>query len=170
MCAKCVKKKKTLIVVIVAVMLIVLALLVICIWKPSKIQPETGEVDDGIIMSIHEQGEKTIVSTEYGKIMYPYSFSDLIQIVPKRSADAVFLEFYGRLEYGEHLLYRLWLGKEQGTYVGILKNRAGESVNVYLEMAPTPKNLQGWDENSFYAAQETINDVLSSFIPDYTME
>ena len=174
MCAKYAKKKPRKkqgiwIALAIAAVLIVAAVLAASGGNPLG-QAKTGEVDDGIIMSIHEQGEKTIVTTQYGKIMYPFSFSDLIHVVPKRTETCELLEFYGKLEHGEYLLYTLWLGKEQGTYVGIVKDRAGEPVDVYLEMAPTPSDLQGWDENSFFAAQETVNEVLSSFIPDYQME
>ena len=176
------KQKKTfwnktgrdiLILLAVTAVLVVTVVVTLTGFDPS--QEEIAEKlavvpDDSVIMSTHEKDDRVIVSTVYGNLNYPFAYSDLLQIVPVTDEGGVALEFYGKLEHGNYLLYTLWLGKEQGKPVGTVFHRNGDAVNVYLEMAKKPWRTKHSDENSFYAAQETVNDILRSFIPDYADE
>ncbi len=117
-----------------------------------------------MIFNISEQNHLVIAATEYGKIQYPYAMSDVIRIVSARYSDYASFEFRGTLDDKEVLFYTLWIGKVQGMSAGFAVDRGGNLHGVYFEIAQVPKGLRESDLNTFFAAQETINDVLNSFI------
>ena len=159
------KKNKAAIWIVIAVVILLVSIFVLDPFSlVQKLQKETGVIDDKMIFNISEQNHMVIVATEYGKIQYSFAMSDVIRIVPIRYSDHASFEFRGILGDEEALLYTLWIGKDQGTPAGFATDRSGNLHETYFEMAKAPKGLQESDRNTFYAAQETINDVLSTFI------
>lgn len=114
----------------------------------------------GQILEIEERGDVVVVSTAYGEIVYPFAFSDMLEVVSFDDR----LEFYGKLESGDYLLYTLWFDKEQGTPVGTVQDGQGNERTVYMEICQRPETLNASDTNAFFAAQETVNEVIESLL------
>lgn len=149
------------------ILLVVVALLIgviIYLTQQKQLVPEPIGFDtsNGMLQSMEETEEWVVVTTEYGTIRYPFNYADMIAIKPVKEASYAALEFYAQLQDGAFPIYTIWFGREQGTPLGMIANQENVYVDAFLEIIEPSKKLKDSDLTSFYAAQETVNDVLAS--------
>lgn len=131
--------------------------------------PETKQeqsVSDKLtVESIEENGDVMVVTTSYCKFEYPYAFSDLISIKATEADGHKALEFTAEI-YGEEIsLYTIWFESAKGVPFGTIKH-GGETLGMSVEFAEAGETLADDALTTFYATQETFNDVISSLEND----
>lgn len=131
----------------------------------SNASPDTTTAslksEDGLsIMSITENGEWRVLDTTYGKLRYPFAFSDIIEVEAFNEGALSELRFYAKIEGKKMLNYTIHFNDNEGIACGTLKLKDEIPVSVVFEDAP--EGLKEDWLSTFYAVQETFNDVLKS--------
>ena len=167
-------QRKVLVAVIVALSVVLAMLLGVLVYldqgkAPEKVEPgttegsmagETSKMKELLVQSVTEQKDTVLVVTTYGTVKYPYAFSDLISVEAETFENHAVLEFGAMIDGTVHKLYTLIFNGEEGTMVGTLPVD-GETYVVTVQF----HDASGIGDNSmvtFYAAQETFNDVVNS--------
>lgn len=160
--------------VIVTLIAVLLLLIVMAVVLPNNAGNEMGSTGTGettstapmaemIIHSVQEQGEWIYVSTSYCDFRYPFAFSDLITVEACSEADRVALIFSAHMNETFEPLYTLWINGGEGHPAGFL-SVDGQSYQMNVEFHSPRGDLVSEYLPTFYAAQETLNDVLNSML------
>lgn len=131
--------------------------------KGSEIQSDLipGPIDEMVIYTVEEQDDVMCVTTSYGAFSYPYAFSDLLAIEAVNQDSCVGLTFSVFLEGRSEQVYTLWINSNQGMRAGTL-NREDKAYRVSMEIYDAREGMNEMYTSTFYAVQETLNDVLQS--------
>ena len=137
--------------------------------KPEEVVPGTTEAAATELISnmkllqvesTKEQGENVIVATTYGTVKYPYAFSDLVIVEAETFMNHAALEFKAEIDGQEYKLYTLLFNGEEGMPVG--KLLVDGETYVVTALFHDVTELSGDNLVTFYAVQETFNDVVNS--------
>ncbi len=120
-------------------------------------QNEEGRLS---IISTTESGDWVTVKTSFISLRYPFAFSDIIAVEAYNEGLASQLRFYANIDGKKTLNYVIYFNSNEGIPCGTLKLQGEIPVSVEFEKAPK-KLSEDW-LNTFYAVQETFNDVLKS--------
>jgi len=115
------------------------------------------------IESVEEQKSTMVVKTTYGQFSYPFAFSDLLHIEEENEISWSALHFYLYLQGKRYAIYSIFFNEGDGEPIGLidLGDEWTETlVTVVFHSLPTGMNEEF--ERTFYATQETFNDVLVS--------
>lgn len=138
--------------------LLLLALLTACAPNGSE---QTQPTPSGGLSPETTVGENEItVQTRYATLSYPVAFEEVIQVSTTNYGQADALEFAGDVFGTVVPLYTLWFNGDAGLPVGTLITEAGE-IKITVEIHPAP-DMTASELETFYAAQETVNQVLFS--------
>ena len=162
-----------------AVLVVILVLLIVwLIWlKPDKapavsvpdstegtVAAQTEEtlsqMKELLVEKVTEQEDAVLVSTTYVAVKYPYAFSDIVSVETETFEDYAVLEFGAIIGDATHKAYSLIFNGEEGMPVGTLQHD-GETYVITVQF----HDADGVGEENmatFYAAQETFNDVVNS--------
>lgn len=133
--------------------------------EPAVYNPERGPLKELTAGSPERQGEMMVVDTSYGEVKFPYAFSDLIGVEALNQGNQAALMFTARINGQDEDLYTIWFNGSDGVTAGSMDLKDGEApVTVTLVIYNPGSNLSGDDLTTFYATQETVNDVLSSLV------
>lgn len=113
-----------------------------------------------VIQQIEEQGSMIVVTTNYGTVAYPVAFEALMSVEARNQENDVALEFYATIDGKQCALYALAFHSREGIPVGYLQ--VGENVYAVNAIFHEPVGLDADGKSTFYAAQETFNDVVTS--------
>ena len=128
--------------------------------KPS---PTLEDTDKLIIMSIEEEGEWVILTSSYGKMRYPFAFSDVIKTEAVNYGEYSQLKFSADVSEKTVPIYTLNFNHDSGIPAGeLILPVSGEKIGVSAEFFE-PEGLSEEEQSVFYAAAETFNDILDSF-------
>ncbi|MBE6768068.1 MAG: hypothetical protein E7549_04060 [Ruminococcaceae bacterium] len=119
------------------------------------------------ILSATEAGEWVAVATTFGRFRYPVAMADLLRAEAVSEGTTAALRFVARLDGRDVTIYTIHYNKAVGIPCGtlVLSDTADE-IAVYADLAEKPDDLSEEWVGTFYAAQETFNDVLSSMAED----
>lgn len=146
---------------LVLVLLIVAALLITHKDPEDDSTQSTEPLEKMVLHSVQEQGDVVYVTTSYGDFSYPFAFSDLIAMEPVNQGNCVGINFSAYIEGNSELAYTLWINGDRGMTAGSL--RVGDQAyGVTLEIVDPREDLNEKYLSTFYAVQETLNDVLLS--------
>lgn len=120
-------------------------------------QNEEGRLS---IISTTESGDWVTVKTSFISLRYPFAFSDIIAVEAYNEGLASQLRFYSNLDGKKTLNYVIYFNSNEGIPCGTLKLQGEIPISVEFEKAPK-KLSEDW-LNTFYAVQETFNDVIKS--------
>ncbi len=112
------------------------------------------------VMSVTESGEWMIVKTSYITLRYPFAFSDIIDVEAYNDESVSQLRFYSNLDGKKILNYVIYFNSDEGIPCGTIKLN-GE-IPVSVELKDVPRKLSKDWASTYYAVQETFNDVLKS--------
>lgn len=130
---------------------------------PAVYDPERGPLKELTVGSMERQGETMVVDTSYGEVKFPYAFSDLIRVEAFNQGNQTALTFTARIGGQDEKLYTIWFNSPEGTAAGSMDLKDGEDpVTVTLVFYQPDAELSEGDRTTFYATQETVNDVLAS--------
>ena len=131
--------------------------------ETDKPAPTLEDTDKLIIMSIEEEGEWVILTTSYGKMRYPFAFSDVIKTEAVNYGEYSQLKLSAAVSEKTVPIYTLNFNHDSGIPAGeLVLPVSGEKIGVSVEFFE-PDGLTEEEENVFHAACETFNDILDSF-------
>lgn len=129
--------------------------------------PERTQIRELTVGSMERDAETMVVQTSYMPVEFPYAFSDLIQVQAVNQDKQAALEFSARIDGADRTLYTVWFNAEVGQRVGSFDLQDGEKpVQVTVVFYEPDAELQGDHRITYYATQETVNDVLTSMEKD----
>lgn len=121
----------------------------------------TGPMEEMTVYSVEEQDDVMFVTTSYCDFSYSYAFSDLVVIEPVNEETRVGLAFFALIEGKNEPVYTLWINSDQGIPAGSL-HAGDKTYRVSMELMDPSDDLNEEYLTTFYAVQETMNDVLLS--------
>ena len=119
-----------------------------------------SEVKELLVQNVTEENDTVLVETTYGTVRYPYAFSDILSVESENRGDHAVLEFNAAIDGETHKLYTLYFNSEEGMPVGIL--RIDNKTYVVSAEFHDANGISDLNMATFYAAQETFNDVVNS--------
>lgn len=130
---------------------------------PVAYDPNRGPLKELKVNSLTRKGETMVVDTSYGEVEYPYAFSDLIQVESLNQDNQTALAFSARINNEDKALYTVWFNGSEGQTVGAFDLQDGEKpVLITVVFYQPGAELVGDDRTTYYATQETVNDVLTA--------
>lgn len=109
-----------------------------------------------------QKAQVVVISTSYGTVKYPFAFSDLIRVYAENQEDRAVLKFCAWLNNTEYPLYSLIFDGDEGFPVGELTRKDGTAISVTVQFFEADPAMDADEMQSFYAVQETVNDVIQS--------
>ncbi len=126
----------------------------------SGLNIENTTESDLSILSTTESDEWVTVETSFLTIRYPFAFSDVIEVDVYNDGLVSQLRFYANIDEKKILDYVIYFNSNEGMPCGTLKRE--KEIPVSVEFITAPDDLSEDWLNTFYAVQETFNDVLLS--------
>lgn len=134
---------------------------------PQGYDPDRGPLRELTVNAQTRDAERLVIDTSYMQLEYPYAFSDLIQVEALNQGNQTGLAFTAKIAGADRKLYTLWFNGRDGEKVGAYDLRDGEKpVIVTLTFYTPAAELQGDDRITFFATQETVNDVMAAMKRD----
>lgn len=160
---------KNLLVLILASVFVILVVVAFLLPGSSPENPAGSDgsptspnhAEDMVIHSIQEQGQTILVTTSYGTVRYPFAFSDIISVEAVTEEDRAALVFTANINDNFEPIFTLWFNGDTGIICGFMEMKEG-TCPVRVEFMPVPEDLHADYLLTFYAAQESVNEVLSS--------
>ena len=112
--------------------------------------------------SIEQDAQTMAVKTSYCVLRYPFAFSDIIRVEVAEQMGRGALVFYANLNNTDWPMFSLSFDDAGGLPVGTLPLSDGTTVSVKAQIFETDEAMDPDMRQTFYAAQECINDVISS--------
>ena len=113
------------------------------------------------VESVTEQGDAVIVKTSYCEVQYPFAFADLIRV----RAEEEKLNFVMELLGEEYPLFAICFGEGEGIPLGTLQLEGQpEPMAVWAEIGVPNEDALGDNVNTYFAVQESFNDVIMSLM------
>ena len=124
-----------------------------CAAKPPADEPVFGEEE--------KLPPVELTMPEY-QLTYAGEMKDIIKTREITEGEQTGLEFYVQLSGKDVTVFVLYFDSENGEYVQFLTDEAGNRIPVAFDMAELPAGLSEADTETFYLAQESVNDMASS--------
>lgn len=150
---------------------------------PASLQTTNAqEITDSVSTETEAPAESTLplpvnedmtIETPYCAMSIPYAFSELVSVEENKTATAASYTFRAELENEPVPVYTIHFvptaSETEGNAFGTLKTDDGQ-IRVLFEAYEPDESLSEDDLESFYSAQETINDVFQSLreLPGFT--
>lgn len=128
--------------------------------KPDD--PTTSTLESNRDFQIRENGHMIEVVTKFGTLAYPLAFEELVEVIPEETQDGYALRFYCTVDNIRMPVYSVWFNSEKGMAVGNILDAMNNESRVSIEYFEAPADLTGGGLDVFYAAQETVNDIIRS--------
>jgi len=163
------RNKRLLNILVIACVLSVLGTVIaLCVnrrERPSP-APSAEQVVPLKLLSIAEHGEWMVAETNYGSFRYPAAFADILAPEVIAHATSSELQFIAQIADQSLVAYSIRYNERIGDRCGTLRlSDAVEDIPVYVEFAEPTGIPDDWLD-TFYAVQETFNDVLDSMAQD----
>lgn len=133
----------------------------------TPVTPEETGLPELKILSTAETNQWVSVETTYGTFRYPFAFSDLITVQATGTDVSASLQFTADVDGEMTVIYTIYYNEEKGQPCGTLKLMEGEDpISVSVEFTELPADMPEVSKPTFFATQETFNDVLASMKED----
>ena len=114
------------------------------------------------------QQETTLSPVEISMPEYELHYSgqwkDIIQTKEVITEEKAGLQFSVLLSVGETPIFTLYYNSDEGELVTVLTDAQGNKIPVAFAMNTVPENLGENDANTFYQAQDAVNEILDSLV------
>lgn len=122
---------------------------------------DAGEsVKELLLQDVSEKGDRIVVTTTYCTVSYPVAFEELIEVEVRTQEDCAQITFYSTIDGKRTALYELLFNSREGVPLGYLQ--VEEDVYTVYARFYEPEGLSKDGVSTFYAVQETFNDVAMS--------
>ena len=102
------------------------------------------------------------VSMPEYELTYSGSLKDVIVVEELNDEDPKGLRFTVVLTETQEHIFTLYFNTDQGDLVTVLTDAEGNRIPVAFQMALIPEGLSEVDQNTFYMAQEAVNEIVAS--------
>lgn len=102
------------------------------------------------------------VSMPEYELTYSGSLKDVIVVEELNDEDPKGLKFTVLLTETQEHIFTLYFNTDQGDLVTVLTDGEGNRIPVAFQMAMIPEGLSEEDQNTFYMAQEAVNEIVAS--------
>lgn len=106
--------------------------------------------------------ENCRIATEWYECSYPEALSEVICVEKMEGEFTGDLEFYADMADCKQRIFDLMYDDDQGDWTIEYENAAGKKIKVSFVMYKIPDGLSESDEMTFAAAQEAVNDIVST--------
>ena len=147
------------------VVLLILILLLSVTACSERIEPvQEADYQSADDLEFAQPEEELLPPVEIKMPAYELTYAGELKdvILTKETDDGAGLAFSVKLSSGEVPIFTLRYNTDEGELVTVLENAEGERIPVAFEMAVMPEDLREEDANTFYAAQEAVNDIVAS--------
>ena len=135
--------------------------------QQTPVTPEEKHFPELQILSTTESNSWVTVETTYGTFRYPFAFSDLITVKADSNDSSASLQFTADVDGEMTVIYTIYYNEENGHPCGTLKLAEDEDpIIVSVVFAELPADMPEASKPTFFATQETFNDVLTSMKED----
>lgn len=115
------------------------------------------------IESVQQQDAMMVLQTSYGTMKYSFAFSDLIEAVAINGNSQAALEWYVHIGEADYLLFTITFNGSEGELLGTMVIEADQPAEpVHMVFCAADEKLEDSGLQTFYAAQEVVNDVIAS--------
>ncbi len=115
------------------------------------------------ILSIEDGETEVMLNTNYCELRFPSTYYDLLKADAYYGDGTGCIIFSANIGNGHATVYTIIFNGEDGTAIGKLKlDGVDEPIRVSVNFYEPASNILGEALNSFYAAQETFNDIIVS--------
>lgn len=122
------------------------------------------------VFEVYEDPAETMPETEPPvqiempdyELNYPGVLKDVIVVNEVGGENA--LEFKVKLSKGEEHIFTLRYNTSEGEFVTVLEDAQGDRIPVAFNMAEAPENLTEEDQETFFAAQDAVNEIVASLV------
>lgn len=165
------KKTNALVILCVTIVLIIMIIIGSVLDKKNSKADETGDVPPSVLTNVpeftinssFEDNDCIVLETTYGDFRYSKSLTDIICFETSNTGNFSQLDAFVVINEKKVLAYTIYFNKNKGTYCGIFNlNENYKSIAVYITFEQLSSSIPAESENSFYAVQDTVNDVISS--------
>ena len=135
----------------------------------TEVIPEVQTFPNFEILSEVEDDVWVNVETTYGAFRYPAAFSDIMKISASTNENGAQMQVLLSTGKEDLVAYTLYYNEENDTAItcGKLKlNEEMNEMNVSVVFEGAPESLSADWLTTFYAVQETFNDVIFSLAED----
>ena len=144
-------------------MILVLVLASCSLKEPEPpVQQTLPTAADGLQVETAVGADAVFVKTKYVQVSYPLAFEEVIRVSTEKDGQKDALVFLTNITGTDTPMYTLWFNGEVGHPVGTLTTGSGETVNMTVQIHSVPDTMTESEQEAFFTAQETVNDVLSS--------
>ena len=98
------------------------------------------------------------------ELRYSGQWKDIISTKEVETEGKAGLQFSVLLSTGETPIFTLYYNSDEGELVKVLTDTEGNKVPVAFAMNTIPENLGENDANTFYQAQDAVNEILDSLV------
>ena len=166
------KTKNIVLMVLVCVVLVVLSVVITSVVTSQKFTTEN--VSDKIvqedanlkILSVIENNESISVETTYGSFNYPRAFMDVISVDTDVASGDECLKFMAQIDGDSIDVYTIYYNSSKGVLCGYQVLPDDREVTVSVVFEDITENISDEWKTTFYAVQETFNDVIVSMAQD----
>ena len=96
------------------------------------------------------------------ELAYSGELSDVIVVTEQEGTSD--LEFAVKLSNSQARIFTLHFNADEGELVTFVTDKAGNRVPVAFDMATVPEKLSEADANTFYMAQDAVNEIVASLV------
>ena len=134
-------------------------MLVACVSNKNDTSATIQDQQEETKVEIQLDEENMLIETMYGNIKYPYAFSDLIRVNRVENKGSVKITFSVTTDDFSAEIYEVSFGEGTGMKLGAING-----THVFVNIVELQQNITENEKNIFYAAQETVNDVIASIM------
>lgn len=129
--------------------------------------PERKPLPELTVGEITRDAERMVVDTSYMDLAFPYAFSDLITVQAVNQEKVTGLIFRAKIAGEDRDIYTIWFNGAEGQDIGTYDPKDGDvPVVVRVVFAEPVADWKNDDRVTFFATQETFNDVLAAMKGD----
>ena len=96
------------------------------------------------------------------ELTYSGVLKDVIVVEELNDLDPKGLKFTVTLTESQEHIFTMFFNTDQGDLVTVLTDTEGNRIPVAFQMAVIPEGLSEADEQTFYMAQEAVNEIVAS--------
>lgn len=128
--------------------------------QTSNVETATGHMDELELLSVETVDSSVVITTNYGTMRYSAAFVDIMQVEVENLDACAQLVFSVLIDGAWHKIYALMINVKDELLVGHWT--IGDTVYPVSAILYAPEGIRDDELLTFYAAQETFNDIMFS--------
>ena len=143
-----------------AVSMLLVLLLLMAAGMTACRQDKTEELTQ--ILTEEEALPPVEVAMPEYELAYSGDLEDVIVLQEAEDGSGTKLDFYANLSVGKTKIFTLKYNTSEGDFVTVLTDAEENKIPVAFDMEQLPEGLSAEDENTFYLAQDAVNEIAAS--------